>query len=57
MNDRMGIAKKGRMVDEFTNIYSSIYLIVITLVGQLISVFKGIREDNSGERGHVCWLG
>ena len=42
------------MIDQFTNVYSSFSQIVITLVGQLISPFKCIREGDSGERGHVC---
>ena len=53
MNVRMGVAKKGRMIEQLANIYSSLSLIVITLVGQLISAFECIRESDSGERGHV----
>ena len=54
MNVRMGIAKKGWMIDQLTNIYSSLSQIVITPVGQLISVFKCIGESDSSERRYVC---
>ncbi len=54
MNVRMGIVFRNVwMIDEFANIYSSLSLIVITLVGQLISLLKCTRESDSGERRHV----
>ena len=55
MNVRIGIVLRNAwMIDQFANIYSSLSLIVITVVRQLISVFKCMRESDSGERGHVC---
>ena len=42
------------MIDQFTNVYSSLYLIVITVVRQLIPFLECVRESNSVERGHVC---
>ena len=54
MNVRMGIVlRNARMIGQLTNIYSLLFLIVITLVRQLISAFKCIREINISERGHV----
>ena len=44
------------MIDQLTNIYSSLSLTVITLEGQLISAFKCMRESDSGERGHVYFV-
>ena len=55
MNACMGNGMNVRMLQQFTNVYSSLSLVVITLVGQLISVFKCMRESDGGERGHVCW--
>ena len=42
------------MLDEFTNVYSSLSLIVTTLVRQLISTLKNTSKAEGFDRGHIC---
>ena len=42
------------MMHQFINIYISLFLIVITIEGQLVSHLESTREIHSLERGHVC---
>ena len=56
MNVGIGIGFGNvRMFNEFPNVYSSLSLIVTTLVRQLVSTLKNTISKAEGfDRGHIC---